>query len=243
MESKKESLLRRSSYEGNGLRESLQPIAGVNTKTKDDGDSSNSIISEDDDDMPVRSNKRKRQIPITLSSDDNEQQEISQAPVTPTKRSRLFQRYTPAGGSSSESEASTTRLRQKLSISPGSNHSANVDPKIRPRPSEARRKSQLPTHVVISDETKDTSSEEVVITPVRRRKSVVQDQHSSQKPDNKANNESSDDLQSELKDLRDIDTSLRSTRTRDKPIPSKRGKRQQKLEELKRRRADIREAS
>ena len=241
----KESQLRSSFYEENRVRESLQPIAGVNTKIRDDAGSSYSITSEDDDDMPVRSTKRNRPAPIMLSSDDNVQQETSQPPVTPKKRSRPFQRYTQAGSSSSESdgEAPTARLRQKLSVSPGSNHSSNAGPRTSARPSEAKRKNQLSTPVVISDGSEENSSEEVVVTPVRRRKSAVQDQYSSREPDNKADNESSDDLQGELEDLRGTGTPLRSTRTRDGPIPSERGKRQQKLEELKRRRAGIREAS
>ena len=245
LESKKESPLRSSSYEDNGVRESLQPIAGVKTKTGDDGGSSHSITSEDDDDMPVRSIKRNRPVPIMLSSDDDVQQGISQPPVTPKKMSRPFQRYTQAGSSSSESdgEAPTARLRQELSISPVSKHSSNGGPRSRARPSEARRENQLSTPVVISDGSEETSSEEVVVTPVRRRKSAAQDQYSSRRPDDKADNESSDDLQGELEDLRGTGTPLRSTRTRDGPITSERGKRQQKLEELKRRRAGIREAS
>ena len=242
LESKKESLLGSTSYEGN---ESLQPIAGVNTKTKDDGGSSHSITSEDDDDMPVRSTKRNRPVHIMLSSDENVQKVISQRPVTPKKRSKPFQRYTQAGSSSSESdgEAPTARLRQKLSISPVSKHSSNGGPRTRAKPSDARRETQIPTPVVISDGSEENSSEEILVTPVRRRKSVVQDQYSSRKPDNEADSESSDDLQGELEDLRGTGTPLRSTRTRDGPIASERGKRQQKLEELKRRRAGIREAS
>ena len=245
MESKKEIPLRSSPYEENGVRESLQPIAGVNTKTGDGGGSSHSITSEDDDDMPVRSTKRNRPVPIMLSSDDNVQQETSQSPVTPKKRSRPFQRYKQAGSSSSESdsEAPTARLRQKLSISPVSKQSSNGGPRTRARPSEAKRENQPSTPVVISDGSEETSSEEVVVTPVRRRKSAVQDQYSSRKADNKADSESSDDLQGELEDLRGTGTPLQSTRTRDGPIPSERGKRQQKLEELRRRRAGIREAS
>ena len=245
LESKNESLLGSTSYEENGVRESLQPIAGVNTKIKHDGGSSHSITSEDDDDMPVRSTKRNRPVHFMLSSDENVQKVTSQPPETPKKRSRPFQRYTQAGSSSSESdgEAPTSRLRQKLSISPASKHSSNGGPKTRAKPSEAGRETQLSTPVVISDGSEETSSEEIVVTPVRRRKSAVQDQYSSRKSDSKADDESSDGLQGELEDLRGTCTPLRSTRTRDGPIASERSKRQQKLEELKRRRAGIREAS
>ena len=242
-ESKKESPLRRNSYEINCVRESLRPIAGVNTKIRDNGGSSHSITSEDDDDMPVRSTKRNRPVPVMLSSDDNVHQETFQAPVTPKKRSRPFQRYTQAGSSSSESDgkAPTARLRQKLSISPVSKHCSTGGPRSRARSSEARRENQLSTPVVISDGSEEASSEEVVVTPVRRRKSAVQDQYSSRKPDNKADDESSDDLQGELEDLRGTGTPFQSTRTRDGPILSERSKKQQKLEELRRRRAGIRQ--
>ena len=245
MESNVGSRLRSASYEKNGVRESLQPIAGVNTKIRNDEESSHSITTEDDDDMPVRSTKRNRPVPIMLSSDDNLQEETSQPPVTPEKRLRLLQRYTQAASSSSESdgEAPTARLRQKLSMSPVSQNPSNRGPRTRARPSEARRGNQTSTPVVISDGSEETSSEEVVVTPVRRRKSTVQDQYPSQKPDNKAGNESSDDLQGELEDLRGTGTPLRGTLTRDGPILSERGKRQQKLEELKRRRAGVKEAS
>lgn len=245
MDSKKESPLWNTSHEASGVRRSLQPITGVNTKIRNDEESSHSITSEDDDDMPVRSTKRNRPAPIILSSDDNLQEETSQPPVTPKKRSRLLPRYTQAASSSSESdgEAPTARLRQKLSMSPVSQKSSSGGPRTRAKLSEARRENQISTPVVISDGSEETSSDEVVVTPVRRRKSTVQDQYPSHKPDTKAGNESSDDLQGELEDLRGTGTPLRSTLTRDGPILSERGKRQQKLEELKRRRAGIREAS
>ena len=223
----------------------MQPIAGINTKTGDDGRSSQSIASEedDDDDMPVRSSKRNRQVPITLSSDDSAQSPTSQAPVTPTRRSRLFQRPTQAGSSpdESDSEAPTTRLRQKLSVSPPSKFATNAGTRTRAGRSDARQKNQAATPVVISDGSEDTSSDDVVVTPVRRRKTVDQDHSRDSKHD--AKSESSDDLLGELDDLRDTGTPLRSTRTRDGAIPSERSKRQRKLEELRRRRAGVTEES
>ena len=242
LEPKKGSPLRSTSSKENRVRNSLQPIAGVNTETKDDGGSSDSITSDDDDDMPVRSTRRHRPVPFMLSSDDNAQQVTAQLPVTPRKRSR---RYTQVVSSSSESdsEAPASRLRRQLSVSPGSSHSSNGGPRTRAKPSESRRENQLATPVVISDGSEEISSEEVVVTPVRRRKSVVQDHYSPRTHDEKAENESSDDLEGELEDLRGTGTPLRSTRTRDGLILSERGKRQQKLEELKRRRAGIRETT
>ena len=96
---------------------------------------------------------------------------------------------------------------------------------------------------MITDGSEDTSSEEVVVTPVRRRKTVEQDQSASREIDRMEDHESSDDLQGELEDLRETGTPLQRTRTRDGPVLSERNKRQQKLEELRRRRAGIREES
>ena len=231
-------------YKQNSNRESLKPITGINTKTGDDG---RSITSEEDDDMPIPSTRRNKLIPLTLSSDESVQSESSKLPVTPTKRSRLFQRSLQNGSSpidsDSDSEAPRMRLRQKLSISPRGNHSTNDGIKTSTKATEGRRKNESSAHILISDGSEDTSSEEIVVTPIRRRKSVVQDQYSSREPDHEVENESSDDLQGELEDLRGTGTPLRSTRTRDGPVLSERGKRQQKLEELKRRRAGINEAS
>ena len=229
------------------VQESLRPIAGINTKTGNDGRSSHSLTSEeeDDDDMPVRSTRRNRPAPITLSSDDNPRLETSPQPVTPTKRSRLFQRYTQAGSSPVESdgEAPTTQLRQKLPISPRSKRITNTHSRTEARPSEARGGNKLSKLVVISDGSEDTSSEEAVATPARRRKSVEQIQYPSRETDHEEENESSDDLQGEVEDLRDTGSPLRSTRTRDGPVLSERSKRQHKLEELRRRRAGIRDDS
>ena len=228
------------------IQESLQPIAGINTKIGDDRQSSHSFTGEEeDDDIPIRSTRRNRPAPITLSSDDDLQLDTSRHPVTPSKRSRLFQRYTQAGSSpyESDSEAPTTKLRQTLSLSPRSKRTTDGGTGTEARPSEAKGKSKISKPVVISDGSEDTSSEEVVATPARKRKAVEQIQESSRQTDHQAENESSDDLQGELEDLRGIGTPLRSNRTRDGPILSERGKRQQKLEELRRRRAGIREAS
>lgn len=229
------------------IQESLQPKAGINTNIRDGRRSSHSFNSEedDDDDMPVRSTRRNRPAPIMPSSDDDLQLDKSRQPVTPSKRSRLFQRYTQASSSPSESnsEAPTTKLRRTLSISPRSKRTTDGGTSTEARPSEARGKSKISKPVVILDGSEETSSEEVVATPTRKRKAVEKSHEASRQNDRQAENESSDDLQGELEDLRETGTPLRSNSTRDGPILSERGKRQQKLEELRRRRAGIREAS
>ena len=80
-------------------------------------------------------------------------------------------------------------------------------------------------------------------TPVRKRNPTAQVQPPARDADHEKETESSDDLQGELEDLQEADTPLRSTRTRVGAIVSERSKRQQKLEELRRRRAGIREES
>ena len=221
----------------------MQLVAGTNIISKDEVQSSSSISEEEDeDDMPVRSIRRTRPIPITLSSDDSPKPETPQQPVTPTKRSRLFQRYTQAGSSSNESDgqAPTVKIQQKLSISPHSQRATNFAVITKAKPSKAKRLDKTPRPVVISDGSGDSSSEDVVVTPVRKRKTVEQMRDPPRETEHEEEAESSDDLQAELEDLQETGTALRTTRTRDGPVPSERSKRQQKLEELRRRRAGIR---
>ncbi len=54
--------------------------------------------------------------------------------------------------------------------------------------------------VVISDGSEDSSSEDVVATPMRRRNTVAQIQSPARETDQEEEAESSDDLQGELED-------------------------------------------
>lgn len=224
---------------------SMQPIAGANTFIRDDGHSSISFTSEEEDDMPVRSARRTRPAPITLSSENSPQPQTPEKPVTPMKRPRLFQKCTQAGTSplESDSEDPTRKIRQKLSISPRSSRTTNDGSRAKPRPSEAESAKKIVEPVVISDGSEESSSEDIVVTPVRKRKTAAQIQSSTRATGLQEEEETPDDLQGELEDLQETGTPLRSTRTRDGPIVSERSKRQQKLEELRRRRAGIREES
>ena len=174
--------------------------------------------------MPVRSTRRTRLARITVSSDDS-------LPLqTPTKTSRFLQkdrqaRYSP---SESDSEAPIASPQQKPSTGLSS--------------SEMRRANEGKA-VVISDESESSSSEDVVATPIRIRTTTARFRPPSQDLIPTEKEESSDDLQEELEDLQDMATPSRNTRTRDGPIMSERNKRQQKLEELRRRRAGVREIS
>ena len=223
----------------------MQPIASANTRIGDDGRSSMGFTSEEEDDMPVRSTRRTRPVPITLSSDDSSQVQTPQKKKTPTKRSRLFPRASEFGSSpyETDSEAPTRKLRQKLSISPNSSRTSNRGTRAKARPSEARRAKETVEPVVISDRSEDSSSEDVVATPVRKRRSIAQARSPPRDIDCEEDAKSSDDLQGELEDLQETGTPLRNTRTRNGPIVSERSKRQEKLEELRRRRAGVREES
>ena len=221
----------------------MLPILGANITLGDDDRSFGGVSSEDDD-MPVRSARRNRPAPTTPSNDDSPQLQISQEPVTPVKRVRLFQGSTQAGTSpfETDSEASARKVQQSHSVSPQSTKATNgASGKDAGQPGVRRAKKKANT-IVISDGSEDSSSEDVVVTPARKRRSIAQIHSPVEKVDNEED-ESPDDLQGELEDLQETGTPLRSTRTRDGPIVSERSKRQQKLEELRRRRAGITEDS
>lgn len=219
----------------------MQPIAGTNVTTSHDDQLFAGSTSEEDDDMPIRSARRTRPAPIILSSEDSEQSQMPRKPLTPMERPRDFQGLTESSRCETDSEAPTRKLRQKLSISPLSTRATNGITTEKPGRSEARKAKKIARPVVISDGSEDSSSEDVVATPVRKRKAAAQIQSPAPDTDHEEEDESPDDLQGELEDLRETHTSLRSTRTRDGPIVSERSRRQQKLEELKRRRSGIKE--
>ena len=221
----------------------MQPILGANVTIRDEDQSSKSVSSEDDD-MPVRSARRNRPAPITSSSDKSPQLQIPQEYVTPVKRGRLFRGSTQAGSSpfETDSEASARKVQQIHSVSRHSAQATNAASSKEAAQPGVRRAKKKVNAIVISDGDEDSSSEDVIITPARKRRNVAQI-HSPVEEIGHEEEESSDDLQGELEDLQETGTPLRSTRTRDGPIVSERSMRQQKLEELKRRRAGIREDS
>lgn len=222
----------------------MRPIFGANVTTGDDGRSATGFTS-DEDDMPVRSARRTRPALIMLSSDDSPQPQTPPKPITPMKRPRPSLGVTLSSRSPNEtdSDAPTRKLHHKLSITPRSTRTTSGDTGATARPLRARRAGTTVKPVVISDGIEDSSSEDVVATPARKRRSVAQVQSPIQATDREEQAESSDDLQGELEDLQETGTPLRSSRTRDGPVVSERSKRQQKLEELRRRRAGIREES
>ena len=167
--------------------------------------------------------------------------------MTPIKRAGARPKiFTLGSGSSESSEAEipTRKLRQELSISPQSQRAGYSDHKGTRRLKRAvsnKDASNAEEPVNVSDANDDSSSDDVVVTPARRRRSTAQIP-SPQKSENPSANDT-EDLEDEVNDLQGSNTELRSTRTRGWQVNSARSIRQQKLEELKKRRAGLRDGS
>ncbi len=204
--------------------------------------------ASEEDIVPVHRARRKRTSPTTLSSDEASDSQTSQQLVTPTKRPGARHKlYTVGSGSleSSEAEITTRKLRQELSISPQSQRAGHDDNKSTRRFNGAvsnKDVSNVEEPVNISDGNDGSSSDDVVVTPARRRRSTAQILHPPEESGKLSANDT-DNLEDEVNDLQGSDTELRSTRTRGRQVNSARSIRQQKLEELKRRRAGLRDGS
>lgn len=202
----------------------------------------------EEDIAPVRRARRKRTPPTTLSSDEASDPLSPQQSVTPNKRQGARPKaYTARSGSSDSSEAEipTRKLRQELSISPQSQRTGHYDDKDAERFNGAvsnKDVSNVEEPVNISDGNDGSSSDDVVVTPARRRRSTAQILPSLQESGDPSANHT-EDLEDEVNDLQGSDIELRSTRTRGRQVNSARSIRQQKLEELKRRRAGLKDGS
>ena len=204
--------------------------------------------ASEEDVLPVRRARKQRAPPTTLSSDEASDPQTSQQLVTPNKRQGVRPKvYTVVSESSESSEAEipTSKLRKELSISPQSQRAGHCDDRGTRRFNGAASNKDLSNveeSFDISDGNDGSSSDDVLVTPARRRRSTAQKPTHRQESGNISANES-DDLEDEVNDLQGSDTELRSTRTRGRQINSARSIRQQKLEELKRRRAGVRDGS
>ena len=202
----------------------------------------------EEDIVPVRRARRKRTPPTTLSSDETSDPQTPQQLVTPNKRRGARPKVYTVGSETSESSEATIptrKLRQELSISPQSQRTGHYDDKVSRCFNAAvsnKDESNVEEPVNISDGNDGSSSDDIVVTPARRRRSTAQILPSSQKSGEFPANDS-EDLEDEVNDLQGSDTELRSTRTRGRQVNSARSIRQQKLEELKRRRAGLRDGS
>lgn len=206
-----------------------------------DSDSEEDIVS-------VRRARRRRNPPTTLSSDEMSDPKTPQRLVTPNKRAGARPKtYTVGSGSSESSEAEipTRKLRQELSISPQSQRAGRYNDKGTGGSKGAvfnKDVLDVEEPVNISDGNAGSSSDDVVVTPARRRRSTAQRLPPPQEPGDSSGNDA-EDLEDEVNDLQGSDTELRSTRTRGRQVNSARSIRQQKLEELKKRRAGLRNGS
>ena len=223
-----------------------EPIFGGLSTTQSAG--SMKDFSSEEDDVPVPSARRNRAPPLRLSSDEDSGPQAPQKPVTPTKRSGVRPvSYTVRSDSSDESEveAPAKKLRQKLSISPQSNNTVSSTNRGARRPKEQlanEKASEAEGAISVPHGSEGSSSEDIVATPARKRRNTAQLRSPVQETNHSAENGSELDLQDEVDDLKGTsDIEIRETRTRGAPGSSARNARQQKLEELRRRRAGITE--
>ena len=202
----------------------------------------------EEDIVPVRRARRQRAPPTTLSSDEASDPQTPKQLVTPNKRKGARSKvYTVGSGSSESSEAEmpTRKLRQELSISPQLQRTGHYNDEGSRRFNDAvsqKDVSKVKEPVDISDGNDGNSSDDVVVTPARKRRSTAQTLPPPRESGDASANDS-EDLEDEVNDLQGSDTELRSTRTRGRQVNSARSIRQQKLEELKRRRAGFRDGS
>ena len=202
----------------------------------------------EEDIIPVRRARRKRNSPTILSSDEGSDPQTPQRLRTPIKRAGARPKaYTIGSGSSQSSEAEipTRKLRQELSISPQSQRIGHTDGKDTGSfkgPVSNKDVSGVEQAVNISDGNDSSSSDDVVVTPARRRKNTMQIPPPPQESEVSSANDA-ESLEDEVNDLQGSDTELRSTRTRGRQVNSARSIRQQKLEELKKRRGGLRNGS
>ncbi len=198
-----------------------KPILSATTAIRD---GHTALGSDSEEDIVPAHARRPRAAPIGLSSEAG-----SQAPPDPVTPKRKKTSKTPKGRviivneSSDEgnTDVPTKRLRQKLSTSPKASKDL----------------------FVASDEGDAISSEDDVVTPIRRRRNTASLRSPPKEPEQVVEIDS-EDLPDEVEDLRGSnDIEIKETRTRGRQHNSARSIRQQQLEELRRRRAGVRQDS
>lgn len=191
-----------------------EPILSATTAIRN---GNTALDSDSDEDIePARSARRNHAAPINLSSDERVEGLVTpkQRKITQIPKGRIIVVDDLSDGE--DMEAPAKKLRQKLSISPRT----QKDP------------------FVVSEEGDAISSDDDVVTPVRRRRITATLPSPTKEPE--IVEENSEDLQDEVEDLQGSgDVEIRETRTRGLQDTSARSIRQHKLEELRRRRAGI----
>ena len=198
-------------------KSSAKPILSATTAIRN---GSSLPYSDSNEDTPqARNVRRSKLIPIILSSDEA----ASQDPLTPQRRniSRPRQR----------------RKTKSQDSPPGESTESSADPQ-RQKVSNSSKQARLTDPFLVADGGDDISSEDDVITPIRRR--MTNARRSPATRIEPMGEEDSEDLQDEVEDLQDdSDIEIKDTRTRGRQRNSARSIRLQKLEELRRRRAGV----
>lgn len=140
------------------------PVFGGTTKALE-GTATIESTSEEDI-TPIRSARRARAAPVTLSNEEDSDDQVAPVPVTPKLQSRTH-RTLPTLASSPSSEADVAspkrRLRQELSVlfTPKRSRLEGHNPRETPEP------------LLISSGNEEDLSEDEIITPARRRRSTA----------------------------------------------------------------------
>ncbi len=182
------------------------PVFGGTTKALE-GTATIESTSEEDI-TPIRSARRARAAPVTLSNEEDSDDQVAPVPVTPKLQSRTH-RTLPTLASSPSSEADVAspkrRLRQKLSVSPTSQPNGTQFTPKRSRFEGHNPKGTLEP-LIISSGNEGDSSEVDIITPARRRRSAALIETTPQRELSKG--EEVQDLAADVADLSDTGESM-----------------------------------
>lgn len=227
--------------------------------------------SSEDEAILAPRGRRAKATPAILSSDESSGSHLAPEPVTPKKRARPqrgFHISTNGSTIGSSSEKPRRKLGEKLSPSPSSatatSHKGHITEDVADKSPKATLSRPANTFV-ISSGSDQSSSEDDVITPARKRRPTLQSSKKVQ--DERSGSEESGELAGEVADLSDTGmyhlftmnsenqgsmhdfglklkchciVELQGRRTRGHQANSERSKRQRRLEELRQRRAGVR---
>jgi len=164
------------------------------------------LSSSEDDITPVRSGRRSRPAPILLSSDEGSDLQIASGPFTPSNKPHTQSRsgknaVKPSDDSDSDSTAQLIPRRTFVSPKTPTNgeRSQSRVQLLNGKPTEATPPEAGKALVISSGE---SSSEDEVVTPARRRRSGIQSADAPAK-EVSIEQDDTDDLDDEVADLDD----------------------------------------
>ncbi|KAL2048305.1 hypothetical protein N7G274_000216 [Stereocaulon virgatum] len=162
---------------------------------------------------------------------------VGQLP-TPAASSQVDAHLVAADSSSDELQILPSSRPKSVASPENGGSKSDISSDEEDVPIQSARRHRLLPIALSSDES--NSSEDVVITPVRKRRITPPLRSPAQESNHSLGHDCELDLQDELDDLKSTsDVEICERRTRDAPGNSARNVRQQKLEELKRRRAGL----